>query len=274
MRTLRRGPVARVVFEATGPYHRDLERALAVAGLPAAKVNPRQARRFAQATGKLTKTDRCDARMLARLGAALEPAPTPAPNPTIEAMRELVGAREALAKDRVAALNRQKTARSAVLSAQIARRLRQIEADVAVIDAELKALRDADPVLAERFDILVSVPGLGPVAANVLIAEMPELGTLDQGEAASLAGLAPVPQDSGKTQGLRSIRGGRAGLRRALYMPALVAARFNAQCKARYDALLARGKPAKVAIVAIMRKLLILANALLRDNRKWQPRYA
>jgi transposase len=263
--------VARVVFEATGAYHRLFERTLAEAGLPMVKVNPRQARRFAEATGKLAKTDRCDAALLARMGSALTLEPRPVVSQTIDEMKELLNARDALIKDRVAALNRQKIVLSPLLKRQLAHRLRQIDAQIEAIDKQQKKLRSADPHINERFDILVSIPGIGEVAANILIAQMPELGELDQSEAASLAGLAPVAKDSGKSSGKRSIRGGRARPRQALYMPALCAIRFNADCKAKYQTLIKAGKPAKVAIVAIMRKLIILANALLRDQRKWRP---
>ena len=265
-------PIVRVVYEATGAYHRGFERRLATAGFAMAKVNPRQARRFAEATGRLAKTDRCDAAMLARFGALLEPAARPLVSPILDEMKELHGARQALVKDRTAALNRQKTARSALIKRHIAQRLRQIEAQIAALDAALKALVEADAELAARFAILASIPGIGETTALAMLIEMPELGSLDQRQAASLAGLAPVARDSGKWKGKRSIRGGRATLRQALYMPALVATRFNPDLKAKYQALVAAGKPAKVAITAIMRKLLLLANALLREDRSWSPK--
>ena len=258
--------VARIVFEATGAYHRTLERALAAADLPAAKINPRQARRFAEAIGRLAKTDRCDAALLARFGALIEPAVRPVSSPTLDAMRELHTARCALIKDRTAALNRQKTLRSALLQRQNAQRLRQIAAQLAAINAELVALCATDDDLRARLAILESIPGIGQASALALLIEMPELGCLGQPQAASLAGLAPMARDSGRFQGKRSIRGGRAGLRQALYMPALVAARFNPDLKAKYQALLQAGKPPKLAITVIMRKLLLLANALLRDR--------
>jgi transposase len=264
--------IARVVYEATGAYHRGFERCLATAGLALAKVNPRQARRFAEATGKLAKTDRCDAAMLARFGALLEPAARPVASPALDEMKELHVARQALVKDRTAALNRQKTVRLALIKRHIAQRLRQIEAQLAAIDAALKALIDADPELAARFAILASIPGIGETTAVAMLIEMPELGSLDHRQAASLAGLAPVARDSGRWKGKRSIRGGRATLRQALYMPALVATRFNPDLKCKYKAFVAAGKPAKVAITAIMRKLLLLANALIRDGRTWSPK--
>ena len=264
--------VARIVFEATGAYHRTFERALAAAGLPATKINPRQARRFAEAIGRLAKTDRCDAALLARFGALIEPAVRPVSSPTLDAMRELHTARCALIKDRTAALNRQKTIRSTLLQRQNAQRLRQVAVQLAAIDAELVALCAADDDLQTRLAILESIPGIGQASALMLLIEMPELGCLGQPQAASLAGLAPVARDSGRFQGKRFIRGGRAGLRWALYMPALVAARFNPDLKAKYQALLQAGKPPKLAITVVMRKLLLLANALLRDRRTWAPK--
>src|SRR5271168_2411503 len=186
-------------------------------------------------------------------------------------LRELVKARGALIKDRVAALNRQAIAVSPLIKRQLAQRLRQIDGQVEAIDRRLKALRNADSDLCQRFDIWTSIPGIGEVTANVLVVETPELGRLEHAQAASLAGLAPVPRDSGQTHGKRSIRGGRPRARQALYMPALNAIRLNPEFKAKYEAMVKAGKPAKVAIVAIMRKLLILANALIRDRRKWVP---
>jgi transposase len=271
VRRLRKLDVGRIVFEATGAYHRLFERTLAEAGLPLVKVNPRQARRFAEAAGKLAKTDRCDALMLARMGAALELEPRPAVSPTVEAAKELVKARDALVKDRVAALNRQATAVSPLIKRQLVHRLRQIDRRIEAIDRELRALRNADGEWRQRFDILASIPGVGETTANALMVETPELGRLDHSQIASLAGLAPVARDSGQTLGKRSIRGGRMRARRALYMPALAAIRFNPQLKTRYQAMIKAGKPAKVALVAVMRKLLILANALIRDQRKWSP---
>lgn len=263
-------PVTRIVFEPTGPYHRALERALAAADLPLVKVNPRQARRFAEATGKLAKTDRLDAAMLARMGALLELEARPARTQTLSELKELHMAREALVKDRTAARNRQKTLTLTLLKRQITERLNQIQRQIAAIEAAILATIQADPDLARRMAILVSIPGVARLTAFALIIDMPELGALDNKQAASLAGLAPISRQSGQWKGRAFIRGGRAQLRRALYMPALVAMRFNADLKAKYDQLTAAGKPAKKALTAIMRKLIVLANALIRDDRKWQ----
>ena len=266
--------LARIVFEPTGAYHHGFERHLAEAGLPLVKINPRQARRFAEAIGAHAKTDAVDAAMLARFGAMLEP-PVRAPiSPILDEMKELHVARLALVKDRVAARNRAHTRRAPLLKRQATDRLRQIERQIAAIDEALMARLQTDATLKARFDILLSIPGLGETTALAILIDVPELGRIEHKCVASLAGLAPMARDSGKRAGKRMIRGGRAQLRQALYMPALVAARFNPDLKNKYRALIAAGKPAKVALTAIMQKLLILANALLRDGRTWTPNLA
>jgi transposase len=202
--------IARIAFEPTGAYHHALERRLAAAGLPLVKVNPRRARRFAEAIGRHAKTDAIDAAMLARFAALLEPPVRPVVSATVDAMKELHGARRALVKDRVAARNRDHTHRSALLKRQVRARLRQIERQLAAIDAALHATLAADPALQARFDILVSIPGVGQATALAVLVEMPELGTLEHRCAASLAGLAPMARDFGQRSGKSFIRGGRA----------------------------------------------------------------
>lgn len=261
--------VACVIFEPTGAYHHGFERWLGEAGVPLAKINPRQARRFAEAIGRLAKTDTIDAAMLARFGATLDPPARKVVSRTMDEMRELLTARRALVKDRVSALNRSHTRRLPLLKKQAALRLSQIERHLAAIDAALRDTLLKDPALKARFDILVSIPGIGEGGALALLVDMPELGQLEHRCVASLAGLAPVARDSGKHRGKRFIQGGRKTLRDALYMPAVAAVRFNPDLKAKYLAMTAAGKPAKLALVAVMRKLLILANALLKDGRKW-----
>jgi transposase len=263
------GTAGLVVFEATGAYHRQLETMLAVRGLAYAKVNPRQARRFAEATGRLAKTDRVDAAMLARMGAVLDLKARTSRTETLQSLRDLMTARRALIKDRTAALSRQKVLASRLLQRQAAARLRQIEAHLRELDQAIAEAVGRDVALSQKLAILVSIPGIAEATAFAMLIEMPELGTLDGKQAASLAGLAPVSRQSGTWQGHERIRGGRAFLRRAIYMPALAAVRFNRDLKAKFDQLLGDGKPAKVALVAIMRKLIVLANALLRDGRPW-----
>ena len=258
-----------VVFEATGAYHRQLEARLGARSVPFAKVNPRQARRFAEATGRLAKTDRIDAAMLARMGAVLDLAGQAAPGKALLELRELAAARRALIKDRAAAKTRLGVAALPLVRRQLEARLRQIEAQLATIDTAMAERVAEDEEMARKRDILVSIPGIGETTALAMLVEMPELGTLGPKQAASLAGLAPISRQSGKWQGSERIRGGRAPLRHAIYMPALVAARFNPALKATYQRLRLAGKPAKLAITSLMRKLVVLADALIRDNRKW-----
>ena len=271
---LSQAPVKRVIFEPTGPYHRALERALGAADIPFVKVNPRQARRFAEATGKLAKTDRLDAAMLARMGALLQLEARSARSDVLLQLKELHVAREALVKDRTAAKNRAKTLMLSLLKRQNEQRLDQIERQIQAIEAAILAVIEADSILAGRFAILTSIPGVSQITAFALLIAMPELGALEAGQAANLAGLAPIARQSGRWTGRAFIRGGRADVRQALYMPALVAARFNPDFKAKYAHLIETGKPAKVALTAIMRKLVVLANALLKANRPWTPKIA
>ncbi|MCD2176204.1 IS110 family transposase [Rhizobium sp. C4] len=266
--------VQRIVFEPTGPYHKAFERFMAVQGVPICKVNPRSARRFAEATGQLAKTDRIDAALLSRYGALLEPRLLQADTQIHSDLKELHMARLALIKDRTAAKNREKNLSNPLLKRHNTERLRQIERQIKAVDEAIMALIVEDEALKARFDILVSIPGLSHVTAFTLLIEMPELGEMDEKAAAALCGLAPMNRQSGRWTGRAFIAGGRAIVRHALYMPALVACRFNPDLKAKYDQLKAAGKAPKVAITAIMRKLVVLANALLKSNRKWTQKTA
>ena len=259
--------IERIAYEATATYHRALETALV--DWPCVKLNPERARRFAQATGTLAKTDRIDAMLLARMAATLQPPVRPAKSEQQQQLAELVNARDGLVRDRTALKNRSKNLTIAFLKRQSKQRLDQIERHIEALDAEIANIIKADPALSRRHEILTSIDGVGPLTANQLIATMPELGSLENKQAASLAGLAPVARQSGQWKGKSFIRGGRANVRQALYMPALVAARFNPDLKAKYQQLIANGKPAKVAITAVMRKLIVTANALLKANRTW-----
>ena len=260
-----------VVYESTGHCHRDFEEALA-GRLPLARVNAMRARRFAQAMGEQAKTDAVDARVLAAMGAAMRLRLVAARSPARRDLDELATARDGLVKDRVAALNRQKHVRHKLLKRQNRHRLAQIDRQIKRVDAEIDRLLAADPELARQAGVLASIPGVGPVTAAGLIAEMPELGALDAKAAASLAGLAPMARESGTWKGRSFIQGGRSRVRRLLYMAAVSAIRCNPDLAAKYQQLVGRGKPPKVALVAVMRKLLLLANALLRQNRLWTPR--
>ncbi len=264
--------VERIAYEATGTYHRALE--VALADLPCVKLNPERARRFAQATGTLAKTDRIDARLLARMAVALQPPVRPARSTQQNQLAELVNARDGLVRDRTALKNRAKNLTVALLKRQCTQRLEQIARHIDALDAEIAGVIAADEKLARRHDIITSIAGLGTLTANQIIATMPELGSLDNKQAASLAGLAPVARQSGQWKGKSFIRGGRANVRQSLYMPALVAARFNPDLKAKYQQLVDAGKPAKIAITAVMRKLIVTANALLKADRIWVPAHA
>lgn len=266
--------VCRIVFEATGAYHRAFEQALDKAGLPLCKVNPRNARRFGEAIGQLTKTDRVDAAMLAQLGVMIKPPIRPAPRQALCDLKQLHVARKALIKDRTAAKNRQKNLCLSILKRQINQRLQQIETQLSEIETAMQERIKGDTELARRFAILLSIPGVAERSAFAILIDMPELGSLDCQTAASLSGTAPRIKQSGKRKGRAFVHGGRPYVRNMLFMPALVAARFNPDMKAKYQKLITAGKPSKVALTAIMRKLIILANALIRDDRLWNEKAA
>ncbi len=269
-----RRKITRIVYEPTGAYHHAFEDALSKAGLPLARVNPLQARRFAEARGTRAKTDKVDAEVLAVMGIALKPGISTIASEMLRNLKALQIARQALIKDRTAAKNRAKNLTLALLKRQNARRMRQIERDLASIEKEMLALIHGNEQMAQTFQILCSIPGIAKITAATLIVEIPELGTLTSKAVASLSGLAPFARESGKWKGARFIGGGRRFLREALYMPALVAMRFNPDMKTVYQRLTQAGKPAKVALTAIMRKLIILANTLVTQNRKWRKNIA
>ncbi len=260
---------SRVVYEPTGRYHRDLETRLSKEGHAMVKVNPRRARRFAEAVGQSAKTDPIDAELLARMGAVLDMKASPLRDETMNDLRELHIARAALIKDQTVCRNRLSGARNKLVKAQLKAKMRQSAKQLCRLDGELKKRICEDAQLARQFEILLSTPGIGPVAAVAILIELPEIGTLSSKQAAALAGLAPFVRKSGKWTGRAKIGGGRSGLRRALYMPALVASRFNAQLSRIYKNLRDQGKETKVALVAVMRKLLILVNTLIGENRMW-----
>ncbi|WP_424978945.1 IS110 family transposase [Leisingera sp. S232] len=263
-----------VVFEPTGSYHRAFEQALHTAGIPVCKVNPLYARRFSQSAGVLAKTDRVDAAMLARMGFALDLEPQQPQRELVAILRELAMFRRGLVKERTATLNRQKVLTHPLLRRQCAAQLRQIERQVKQLDAEIRNTVEADRQLKRQKEILISIPGISDVTAFTVLVEMPEIGTLSSPQVASLAGLAPMTRESGKWKGKSFIQGGRAVLRHAMYMPALVASRHNPDLRALYERLVAAGKPAKVAITAVMRKLIVLANVLIKADRPWEVRPA
>jgi transposase len=266
--------IAVAVMEATSKYHRAVHRHLDAVGIRVAVVNPLRARLFAEACGALAKTDAIDARMLALMGAQLDPVGTPPVSPAAEALDELVRARSAAVDERVALNNRHGVSATPFLRAELARRVRALDTHIRRLEDEIDRMIAADPNMAARHTILRSIPGIGPVNAATLCAGLNELGHIDGKQVAALAGLAPFASDSGPKHGHRRIRGGRPHLRRALYMAALSAIRFNPDLKRFHANLIGNGKPPKVAITAVMRKLLVLANALITQNRSWSPRTA
>ncbi|HBN6129004.1 transposase [Sphingomonas sp.] len=266
--------VALVVIEATSKYHRAVHRHLDAAAIRVAVVNPLRARLFAEASGIFAKTDAIDARTLALMGARLDPARTPPVSRIVEALDELVRARSAAIDERVALANRRDNTATPFLRIELARRIRALDTHVRRIEARISHLVAQDPHMAARHAILRSIPGIGPVNAATLCAGLNELGRVDAKQVAALAGLAPFATDSGPKNGQRHIRGGRPHIRKALYMAALSACRFNPDLKRFHASLIANGKPPKVAITAVMRKLLVLANSLVAQNRPWIPRPA
>jgi transposase len=257
-----------IVLEATGGYETAVTAALVAAGLAVAVVNPRQVRDFAKATGHLAKSDALDARVLALFAARVQPTPRPLPDAVAAELAALLARRRQVLEMRTAEQHRRPT---------LAPRLRPaldahvvwLSQQLAELDGELdRTLRDS-PVWRAKEDLLRSIPGIGPVVARTLLGELPELGCLDRGEVAALAGVAPLNQDSGRRRGKRRTWGGRAPVRAALYMAAVTATRCNPTIRALYTRLRAAGKPAKVALVACMRKLLLIANAILRDATPW-----
>lgn len=254
-----------VVLEATGLYDRKLRRALSAAGVRFTRVNPERARNFARATGLLAKTDKVDARMLAAFGTRLECRLEDAPDPDREALNEVNRRR-----DQLVAMRQQERARLADGSEgwqdSIGRVVEFLDQEIASCEARIRDLVRSRAELHRVSALLRSIPGIGPVAATTLLALMPELGRLSRKEIAALAGLAPFARDSGRFRGQRSILGGRKRVRDALYMGAIAAIRYSPRFKAFFQALRDAGKPFKVALVAVSRKLLVTANAVVRDG--------
>lgn len=257
-----------VVLEATGGYEFPVVVALGLADVPTAVVNPRQARDFAKAIGRLAKTDRIDASVLAHFGEALKPEPRPIPEAAAVELEALVARRRQLVEMVVAEKNRLSRA-AATLKPSIKNHVTWLEEQIDAISEDLgKAIRSS-PVWREKDDLLQSIPGIGDVIARTLIAELPELGTLSRGKIVSLVGLAPHNADSGKRRGQRRIWGGRASVRTALYMGALAGVRYNPVLRAMYERLVASGKAKKPALVACARKLLLIANAIMTSRKAW-----
>jgi transposase len=259
-----------IVMEASGGFEVTVAAALSAAGLPLAVVNPRQIRDFARATGRLAKTDALDAAVIAHFADAVHPAPRPLPDSQARELAELVARRRQVIDMLVAERNRLRQLHSERLKKRIERHLVALQKELAEIDRDLGDTIRRSPAWRDKEELLKSVPGVGNATARSLLAELPELGTLDRKAIAALAGLAPFNRDSGTLRGRRTIWGGRASVRAVLYMAALVASRHNPVIAAFYARLRRAGKPAKLALTACMRKLLTILNAVLRDQRPWQ----
>lgn len=259
-----------VVLEATGGFETVVAAGLAAAGLPLAVVNPRQIRDFARATGRLAKTDPLDAAVIAHFAEAVHPQPRAVPDAAARALGELVARRRQIIEMMVAERNRRRqlTQRKTVRSVE--RILATLQTQLSAIETEIDDAIRGTPAWRDKEDLLTSVPGIGSTIARTLIAELPELGHLDRRKLAALAGLAPFNRDSGTLRGRRAIAGGRAPVRAALFMAVLVAIRRQLPLANTYQRLVDDGKPKKVAIVACMRKLLGILNAILRDQTPWQ----
>jgi transposase len=258
-----------VAVEATGGFETVVVASLAAASLPVVVVNPAQVRAYAKAMGKRAKTDPIDAQVIALFAAAAKPQVRPLPDAATQALADLVARRRQIIHMIVAEGQREKRA-SPRARKSIARMLKTLRAELSVIDAEIDESVRGSPVWCEKEKLLDSVPGVGSVTVRSLLADLPELGSLDRHQIAALAGLAPFTRQSGKWRGKSFIGGGRASVRAVLFMAAMTAMRWNPTLRAFHQRLRAAGKPKMVALIAVARKLLTILNAILRDNKPWQ----
>jgi transposase len=258
-----------VAVEATGGFETVVAASLAASSLPVVVVNPAQVRAFAQALGKRAKTDPIDAAVIARFVQATRPEVRPLPDEATQALADLVARRRQIIAMMVAERQREQRA-SRRMQRSILRLLKALQKELSEIEADIDDAVRGSPIWREKEDLLASVPGVGATIARTLIAELPELGTLDRRQIAALAGLAPYTRQSGQWRGRSFITGGRPVVRSAIFMGAMAALRFNPTLRAFRDRLVAAGKPKMVALIAVARKLLTILNAILRDKTPWQ----
>ena len=265
-------PLAPAVIgvEATGGYESIVAAGLAAACLPVVVLNPAQVRHYAQALGKRAKTDPIDAAVIARFVEATKPEPRPLPDEATRHLADLIARRSQIIEMMVAERQRQKRLSAKRIQKSIARLLAALQKELSALEADIDDAVRGSPVWREKEDLLASVPGVGKIIARTLIAELPELGSLDRRSIASLAGLAPWTRQSGQWKGKSCIGGGRSSVRAALFLGAMTAARHNPVLKAFRDRLVAAGKPKLVALIAVARKLLTILNAILREGKPWQ----
>jgi transposase len=259
-----------VALEATGGFETIVAAAIAGAAVPLAVVNPAQIRSFAQAAGKRAKTDPIDAAVIAHFADALRPVPRTLPDADARLLAEQVSRRRQIIEMKTAESQREKRVSNARIRKGLARHIAMLQKELDAIDQDIDTMVRGSPVWRAKENLLSSMPGIGSTLARTLLAEIPELGRLNRKEIASLAGLAPYTRQSGRWRGKSMIGGGRAPVRAAMYMAALVASRHNPILKDFYQRLLAAGKPKMVALIAVARKLLTTLNAIIRDNRPWQ----
>lgn len=263
---LRRAGVGLAAYEPTGGYERPVARALAEAGLAARRVDPWRVRRFAEALGRRTKTDKVDALAIARFAAEIA-VDEPQAAPTDPALQALAACRAQLVAERVRLKAQLQQADTPLVERLAVERLALVERQLKEVMAELRRHVAADPALSRRLELMTSMPGVAEITALTLLADLPELGHRDGKQIAALAGVAPHHRQSGANPGRSAIAGGRAGLRRVLYMAALSAARFNPEWKAWRQTLTAKGKPPKLTLVAVMRKMLVTLNAMIKADQ-------
>lgn len=259
-----------VVIEPTSRWHRPVQRSLHAAGIAVAEINPYRARSYARAEGVLAKNDRLDAMVLAKFGTILDLDTRPPAPESLAELGELVCARTSATTERTSLINQKGAATCSFLVRQLARRITRMSGVIDELEREITARIKSDPALARRHEILTSIPGIGDATAFVLIARLSELGSLSCKSIAKIVGVAPLDWESGKMRGQRHIFGGRHEVRTAAYMAALSAIRFNPPMKAYFERLIDNGKAFKQAMIAVVRKLVILANTLVGENRLWQ----
>lgn len=273
IRRLRRYRLERIVIEATGRLEQPFVRAALAAGLPVVGVSPLRIRRFADAIGQLAKTDAIDARLIARFAAAVKPLARPASDANAQAIKDLTVRRRQLVSLRTMEKNRRQVMPQE-LKAGIDRIIKTLDRELKRLEQLIDHAVNQHAPSRHKRELLTSMPGIGNSVAATLIGDLPELGSLNRREIASLTGVAPFNRDSGKLRGKRRIRGGRAHSRTALYLSAMVATRFNPDIKRFYERLVSAGKHKKVALTACIRKIVTALNAMLRDNKPWQPSIA
>ena len=263
-----------IVMEATGGYDAVVAAALDEADLPLAIVNPRQVRKFAEGIGHLAKTDTIDAAVIARFAEAAEIAPRPVPAPDQVELRALLARRHQLVEMMVAERQREARAANKLIRRSHAAMTRQLKAEITRVEKAIGQIVDGSPLFRGKEDLLRGIPGVGPIVARTLIAEMPELGAVNRHEIAALAGLAPYSRDTGKFRGKRWIRAGRPRVRALLYLAAMAAVRGDGPLASFYRRLVDAGKEKSVALIATMRRMLVIANAMMRTGQPWKKEAA